>query len=78
MSRALVRREQERQQVMIAYLLWASFFFGICGIHRFYAGRWLSGLLWLCTGGLCGVGQIIDLVFIPRMIEDHNAGRNVY
>jgi TM2 domain-containing membrane protein YozV len=32
-------------------------FFGYLGIHRFYVGKWISGLVYLCTGGLflCGV-----------------------
>ena len=31
----------------VAYLLWFLAFFGICGIHRFYAGRYISGIIWL-------------------------------
>ncbi len=34
------------------------------GLHRFYVGKWKTGLLWLVTGGLFMVGQIIDLVMI--------------
>jgi len=52
--------------------------FGFCGLHRFYSGRFVSGIIWLLTGGLCGVGQLIDLFFIPRMIEDHNQGRQIW
>jgi TM2 domain-containing membrane protein YozV len=52
--------------------------FSICGLHRFYAGRYISGTIWLLTWGLCGVGQVLDLFFIPRMVEDHNAGRSVW
>ena len=37
-------------------------------------GRWASGLLWLFTGGLCFVGQLIDVFMMPRMIEDTNRG----
>jgi len=32
-------------------------FLGIFGGHRFYLGKWLSGLLWLCTGGLLMIGS---------------------
>lgn len=76
MSTALERRSE--RSVGTAYLLWLPFFFGICGLHRFYSGRPISGLIWLFTGGLCGIGQVIDLIFIPRMIEDHNEGRPVW
>jgi TM2 domain-containing membrane protein YozV len=69
---------RDRREVGWAYLLWFGSVFGICGVHRLYAGRWLSGSIWLLTGGVCGIGQLIDLLFIPRMIEDHNAGREVW
>lgn len=75
MSTQLVRQERS---VGVGYLLWLACFFGAFGIHRFYAGRWVSGLIWFFTGGLCGIGQLVDLVFMPRMIEDINTGRDVW
>lgn len=76
MSTSLTVRDE--RSVGWAYGLWVVGLFGFCGIHRFYAGRWASGLLWLLTGGLCGVGQLVDLLFIPRMVEDHNKGRRIW
>ena len=35
-------------------------FLGIFGIHRMYMGKWLTGLLYLLTGGLLGIGIIYD------------------
>ena len=32
------------KSVMVAYLLWCLVFLGFAGIHRFYAGKWVSGL----------------------------------
>jgi TM2 domain-containing membrane protein YozV len=56
----------------IAYLLWLLCFFGFFGIHRFYAGRIFTGLIWLFTFGLLGIGQLIDLFLIPGMIRTAN------
>ncbi len=58
-----------------AYLLWALCLFGVSGIHRFYLGRIGTGILWLCTWGLFGIGNIIDLFTIPNMIDAETARR---
>jgi TM2 domain-containing membrane protein YozV len=55
-----------------AYLLWCLVFIGFAGIHRIYAGKVFTGLLWLFTAGLFLIGQIIDLFLIPGMIERAN------
>lgn len=45
---------------------WVSFFlclfFGVFGIHKFYEGRVLLGILYILTGGLFGLGVILDLI----------------
>ncbi len=40
------------------------FFFGFLGIHRFIVGKKGTGILYLCTGGLLGVGVLFDLIAI--------------
>lgn len=37
---------------------------GVLGVHRFYVGKIGTGLLWLFTGGMFGIGWIVDLVLI--------------
>lgn len=39
-------------------------------MHRFYVGKQLTGTLWFFTGGLAGIGWILDIFFIPGMVEN--------
>ncbi len=41
-----------------------AIFLGGLGIHRFYVGKIGSGILWLFTGGLFGIGWIYDIIKI--------------
>lgn len=51
----------------IGYLLWI---FGFTGAHRFYYGKQITGIIWLFTLGLLGVGWLIDAFLIPGMDRD--------
>ena len=35
-------------------------FLGIFGVHRMYMGKWLTGVIWLLTGGLFLMGFLYD------------------
>lgn len=61
-----------RKSTLASYILWLLCLGGICGLHRFYLGRPWTGLLWLLTLGLLGIGQIIDLFLIPGMVREEN------
>lgn len=37
---------------------------GVFGIHRFYVGKVGTGILYLFTGGLFGIGYIVDIILI--------------
>jgi len=46
---------------------------GAPGLHRFYVGKIWTGILWLCTFGLFGIGQLIDIIMIiVGQFEDKN------
>lgn len=60
-----------------AFVLWLCCLIGICGLHRFYLGRPLTGLLWLFTFGLLGIGQLIDLFLLPSMVRQENLERRL-
>ena len=56
------RRRVSEKSRLITLLL--AIFLGVFGIHRFYAGRIASGILYLCTEGLFGIGVIVDIIVI--------------
>lgn len=56
-----------------AYLLWIAGFFGLCGLHRFYIGKFGTGLIWLLTLRLFGIGQFIDLFTLSHQVDVYNA-----
>ncbi|MBN2156787.1 MAG: TM2 domain-containing protein [Candidatus Lokiarchaeota archaeon] len=60
---------------LVLLLLW--FFFGVFGVHYFYAGRIGMGLLWLFTGGLFGIGWCIDLIVILSGSFQDSFGRPI-
>lgn len=55
-----------------AYLLWFLSGFGALGFHRFYLGKFGSGLLYLLTGGLFGLGGLYDLITLPGQVREAN------
>lgn len=57
-----------KEDIKMAKSKWISFllclFLGYLGAHKFYEERILLGILYLLTGGLFGIGVIVDLIFL--------------
>lgn len=49
-------------------------FTGLFGIHRMYMGKWLSGIIYLLTFGIFGIGYIYDLWTLNEQISEINGG----
>lgn len=65
---------ETRANIVVAYALWGLGLFGLNGIHRFYLGKPVTGLIWLFSRGFLYIGQFCDLFLIPSMVK----GRNNY
>ncbi len=48
-------------------------FLGWLGIHRFYMGKWITGIIYLCTGGLFLLGVLYDFWTLNEQITEKNA-----
>ena len=59
----------DTHSMFIGYLLWII---GFTGVHRFYYGKPLTGILWFFTAGLLGVGWLSDVFLIPFMDREAN------
>lgn len=56
----------------ISYGLWCAWLLGLGGLHRIYLGKYGTGILWLLTFGLFGVGQLVDLIRMRKLVADAN------
>ncbi|QDT39205.1 TM2 domain-containing protein [Stratiformator vulcanicus] len=56
-------------------IAWALLSFplsGVFGLHRFYLGKWITGIIWLLTGGLFLVGFFYDLCTLNEQVDAKN------
>ncbi|MNT94570.1 TM2 domain protein [compost metagenome] len=47
-------------------------FLGLFGIHRFYMGKFVTGFIWLFTGGLFTLGLVYDYWTLNEQISTAN------
>lgn len=62
-------KRKEKKDLLILAIIG---FFGVAGIHRFVIGDVGMGILFLVTVGFCGIGTIIDLVNLDKMVSRYN------
>lgn len=48
-------------------------FAGFLGLHRFYMRKWISGLLYLISAGLLGIGIVYDFWTLNEQISEINS-----
>jgi TM2 domain-containing membrane protein YozV len=59
-----------RYDYSVAWMLLT--FLGVFGIHRFYQGKIITGILYLCTGGLFLVGVLYDFLTLNGQLDELN------
>lgn len=53
----------DKERSWFVTLLLALFLGGL-GVHRYYVGKIGTGILWMITGGVFGIGWVVDLIMI--------------
>ncbi len=64
------RFQAGRKDYSLAWLLLT--FLGLLGLHRFYLGKWVTGLLYLLTAGLFGLGYLYDYWTLNGQVDEIN------
>lgn len=60
------------RSLTVSYLLAALGFLGVSGVHRFYMGKPITGIIWFLTGGLFMLGTIYDLITMESQVREAN------
>jgi TM2 domain-containing membrane protein YozV len=72
-----MERSAERRYVEGPYSYTAAWvlltFLGVFGIHRFYQGKWLTGIAYLLTGAWLGIGYVYDYWTLNGQLSERNA-----
>lgn len=48
-------------------------FLGLFGVHRMYQAKWLSGIIYLLTGGIFGIGYLYDFWTLNEQLSELNS-----
>jgi TM2 domain-containing membrane protein YozV len=61
-----------QKSVRTAYILWLLSGFGWLGLHRIYLDKHRTCFIWTLTFGLFGIGALVDLFTLPRLVQRYN------
>jgi TM2 domain-containing membrane protein YozV len=71
-----LERSAERRYARGRYDYSASWllltFLGLFGVHRFYLGKWITGLVYLVSGGVFGLGYLYDYWTLNEQVSSRN------
>src|SRR5262249_31447616 len=63
-------RPPAKRRLWLAYVVWLIL--GVVGGHRFYLGHYFTGFIYLISGGLYGIGWLVDGVMLPWIVRRVN------
>ena len=63
--KADLRYHSGRLDYTVAWILLT--FLGLFGTHRFYLGKWFTGIIYLLTAGIFGLGYLYDMWTLIRL-----------
>lgn len=69
-AKADIRYEEGPYDYNIMWLLLT--FLGFLGVHRFVMGKWITGLIYLVTGGLFLLGVLYDFFTLNGQVDELN------
>ena len=70
LARSDAGRDDRHVRARWVFILWLLGCIGLGGLHRFYLRKPKSGLLYLCTLSVFGVGLIWDFLFMPALVAE--------
>lgn len=62
--------DRKKKSAVLVWILWL--FVGYLGVHRFYLGKVGTGILFLLTGGILGIGWFIDIFLNQHSVNRKN------
>ena len=57
----MLKMDEKTERIVLVIVCWLV---GFLGIHRFIKKYWISGLIFVFTGGILGIGWAIDLIWL--------------